>query len=178
MRFLAACLAVCLALPAAAQDPDPADVASPEAIIAAVYASLDREPGGQHDWERFVSLYIPEATLLPSPEQTNGEERVFSPQGYADHIQALYASVNYIGSAADRGFTEQEVHNVTHRFGDIAMVFSTYEKFYWDDDQMLGRGINSFQLVFRDDRWWIVSGAWDEEIGAGAVPDEYRASAE
>ncbi|MEM1270526.1 MAG: hypothetical protein AAGI08_10810, partial [Bacteroidota bacterium] len=73
---------------------------------------------------------------------------------------------------------EREVHNVTHRFGDIAMVFSTYEKFFWEDDRMLGRGINSLQLVNRDGRWWIVSGIWDEEIGAGPVPPEFRTSEE
>ena len=173
MRLLAATLALLLAAPAFAQSPDPSDVASPEAVIQAVYASLDREPGGQHDWDRFLSLYLPEAVLLPSPEQTGGQERTFSPVAYRDHILALYQGAAYIGSAADRGFQEREVHNVTHRFGDVATVFSTYEKFAWQDDRMLGRGVNSFQLVYRDGRWWIVSGAWDEEIGAGPVPDAY-----
>ena len=169
-------LGLLLAVTAAAQTApaaDSADVASPEAIVAAVYASLDRAPGGQHDWDRFLSLYLPEAVLLPNTEQTGGTPRTFTPSGYRDHILALYAGAGYIGSAADRGFQEREIHNVTHRFGDVATVFSTYDKFRWQDDQSLGRGINSFQLVHRDGRWWIVSGAWDEEVGAGPLPPEF-----
>ncbi|MEO0559108.1 MAG: hypothetical protein AAF170_13100 [Bacteroidota bacterium] len=171
-------LAVCLGLsiPVFAQDAAPEDVASPEAIVAAVYASIEREPGAQFDWDRFVSLYIPEASLLPNPEQMSGEERVFSPRGYADFIDGVYESANYIGSPNDQGFSETEVNKVVHRFGDVATVFSTYEKYYWGDDQMLGRGINSFQLVYRDGRWWIVSVAWDEETGAGPVPEPYMPS--
>lgn len=167
-----------VATPALAQEADPADVSSPEAIIAAVYASLDREAGENHDWARFVSLYLPEATLLPSPEQMNGEERVFTPQGYADHINGLYETYNYLGGPNDRGFSETEVHQVVHRFGDVATVFSTYEKYPHGGDQMLGRGINSFQLVYRSGRWWIVTGVWDEEIGAGPVPAEFMPGAE
>ena len=182
-------LALLFAVPAAAQDmtglppappqpaADSADVASPEALVAAVYASLDREPGGQHDWGRFLSLYAPAATLLPNPEQTGGEPRAFSPQGYVDFIEGLYASVGFIGSANDQGFTERELHNVTHRFGDVAVVFSTYEKFRWDDDRSLGRGINSFQLIRRDGRWSVVAAAWDEEVGAGPIPAAYLPAA-
>lgn len=171
-------LSLGLSVPVFAQEAAPEDVASPEAIVAAVYASIERAPGDQFDWDRFVSLYIPEATLLPNPEQMNGEERVFSPRGYADFIDGIYESAGYIGSPNDQGFSETEVHQIVHRFGDVATVISTYEKYYWEGDQMLGRGINVFQLVFRDGRWWVVSGAWDEETGAGPVPDPYMPSGE
>ncbi|MEM6287951.1 MAG: hypothetical protein AAF845_12410 [Bacteroidota bacterium] len=165
-----------LAVPAFAQEANPADVASPEAIVAAVYASLDRAPGEDHDWDRFLTLYHPDARLLPNPEQMNGAERVFTPREYADYYINLYASVDFLGSPNDQGFSEAQVHHVTHRFGDVATVFSTYEKSIYQGEEMLGRGINSFQLVFREGRWWVVSVAWDEEDGAGPVPDEFRAS--
>ncbi|MEM0963064.1 MAG: hypothetical protein AAGK21_11085 [Bacteroidota bacterium] len=165
-----------LATPALAQEADPADVASPEAVVAAVYDSLDRAPGEDHDWDRFITLYHPEAMLLPNPEQMNGEERVFSPREYADYYKGLYASMDFIGSASDQGFSEAQVHQVVHRFGDVATIFSTYEKSPYQSDQMLGRGINSFQLVFREGRWWIIAVAWDEEEGAGPVPAEFRSS--
>ena len=166
-----ACLLLLLALPAAAQEADPADVASPEAIVLATYASIARAPGEAIEWDRFRSLFLPEATLLPNLEQTRGTPQVLSPEGFVEWISGFNAQV--IGTERDRGFTEDEVHNVVHRFGDIAQVFSTYEKHFWGDDRMLGRGINSFQLVFREGRWWVVSIAWDEENGAGPVPAEY-----
>lgn len=173
MKALALALLV-LAPPVLAQEVDPADVASPEAIVLATYASIARAPGEPFDWDRFRSLFLPGATLLPNTEQTNDEPRTLSPQDFVDWIQPLWDNV--IGGPNDRGFSEDQVHHEIHRYGDIATVFSTYEKHFWQDDQMLGRGINSFQLVFRDGRWWVVSIAWDEENGAGPVPPEYRAT--
>jgi hypothetical protein len=38
---------------------------------------------------------------------------------------------------------------------------------------VLGRGINSIQMVRKDGRWWITSIIWDEETGAGPVPAKY-----
>jgi len=78
-----------------------------------------------------------------------------------------------IGGEQDTGFSEDGISNTVERYGDIAHVFSTYEKHFWGDDRNLGRGINTFQLVNNDGRWWIVSIAWDEESGAGPIPEKY-----
>lgn len=149
------------------------DVHTPEAIVTAAYEALERQPGEPFDWARFRALFLPAATLLPNTEQTGGTPRVYSPEGFTDWIEASYAEHAPIGSAKDRGFTEEEVHHEIHRYGDIAQVFSTYQKRYADDETVLGRGINSFQLVHREGRWWIVSIAWDEENGAGPIPDSF-----
>lgn len=145
------------------------DVASPEAIVLATYDSIKRAPGEEFDWERFRSLFVANATLIPSTEQRNGGFDVISPEGFIEWIE----SVTTIGGPNDRGFTEEEVHHVVERYGDIAQVFSTYQKHFWDEDEVLGRGINSFQLVHNGGRWWIVSIIWDEEVGAGPVPEAY-----
>ena len=69
--LLAAALAA--PAPAAAQTwPVPADVASPEAVVAATYEAINRAPGGPFQWDRFRSLFRPDATLLPAVEQTGG----------------------------------------------------------------------------------------------------------
>ena len=159
--------------PAYGQYPQTDDVASPEAIVQAAYASLLREPGEHFQWDRFRSLFLPQATLLPNTEQTGGTYRVLSPDGFIAWVDSLVAANNPIGSPKDKGFAEESIQNEVRRYGDIAQVFSTYQKHYWEDTQILGRGINSFQLVFRADRWWIVSIVWDEENGAGPIPDEY-----
>ena len=168
---LAALIFASVAAKSEAQVPaDSADVASPEAIVVATYKALDRPPGEPFDWGRFRSLFLPEATLIPNTEQTGGTFRVHSPEGFIAWIDASYAEHAPIGSEKDKGFTEEAVHNEVHRYGDVAQVFSTYQKRFWDDDQVLGRGINSFQLVHHDGRWWIASLAWDEETGAGPIP--------
>lgn len=149
--------------------PLPGDVESPEAVVNAAYRSLDRAPGEEFQWDRFRSLFLPEATLIPNTQQTGGAFRILSPEDFIAWID----SVVTIGGPNDQGFTEEAVNNVVERYGDIAHVFSTYQKRFWENEDVLGRGINSFQVVRHDDRWWIVGIVWDEETGAGPIPTKY-----
>lgn len=158
-----------ITLTARAQYPEASDVASPESIVSATYEAIQRAPGDEYSWDRFRSLFLAEATLVPNTEQSGGSLRILSPEDFV----ALVDSGTVIGGPDDRGFVEEELHQVVERYGDVAQVFSTYQKHFWEDDQILGRGINAFQLVYNDDRWWIVSIAWDEEIGAGPIPEAY-----
>ncbi|MEX0748074.1 MAG: hypothetical protein WD275_08750 [Rhodothermales bacterium] len=166
--FLAFCLALVLVYrPAVAQYES--DVESPESIVLATYASIARAPGENFQWDRFRSLFISQATLIPNLEQTGGEFVIHSPESFI----ALVDSFSTIGGPNDRGFAEEEVHHKVDRYGDVAQVFSTYQKHFWGEEQILGRGINSFQLVHNGGRWWIVSIVWDEESGAGPIPATY-----
>ena len=147
--------------------PRPSDVESPEAIVLAAYASIAREPGQAFDWDRFRSLFLPDARLIPNTEQRQGSFDVLTAEGFIEWIQAFTPPP---GSANDRGFQEEQVSAEIVRYGDVAHVFSTYQKHFWGSDEILGRGINSFQLVHNDGRWWIAGIAWDEENGAGPIP--------
>ena len=149
----------------------PEDVATPEAIVDAAYASFGRAPGEHIQWDRFRTLFHPSARLIPNEEQTNGELRVLSAEDFIAWIDGFNQRV--VGTERDRGFEERGVHAVVETYGDIAHVMSTYVKHFHDDDRVLGRGINSFQLIRRDGRWWIVGIVWDEEQGAGPIPDAY-----
>lgn len=149
--------------------PLPADVASPEAIVLATYAAIERAPGEHYDWDRFYSLFLPQATLIPNTEQRGGNFVVHTPADFA----ALVDSFTVVGGPNDKGFAEEQIHYVLHRYGDVAQVFSTYQKHFWDDDNILGRGLNSFQLVYNNGRWWVAGIAWDEEVGAGPIPPRY-----
>jgi hypothetical protein len=154
---------------AEAQLARPDDVASPEAIVAAAYASIVRAPGEGYDWDRFRSLFLPSAQLIPSTEQTGGPLVVMSVEDFVEWIDGATT----VGAPEDRGFSEDGIHDVIERYGDVAHVFSTYEKHFYGDTQNLGRGVNTFQMIRNDGRWWIVSIAWDEEIGAGPIPARY-----
>ena len=49
-----------------------ADVASVDAIITALYDVISGPAGGKRDWDRFRSLFIPEARLISSgPKRTH-----------------------------------------------------------------------------------------------------------
>ena len=153
--------------------PRAADVATPEAIVAAAYAAINREPGAPSDWDRFRSLHLPDARLVPNTEQRDGRTDVLGVEDFIRWIDEATAASAPIGSEADQGFYEEGVHAVIQRYGDVAQVMSTYTKRLATSDQILGRGINAFTLVWDGDRWWILSIAWDEEIGAGPIPERY-----
>ncbi|MGH7608143.1 MAG: hypothetical protein ACREME_12480 [Gemmatimonadales bacterium] len=171
-----AALTLPLAAPAAAQTPShparPADVASPEAIVRALYEAVTRRPGEPFQWDRMRSLFLPNAILIPNTEQTGG---AFRPLTVEEFI-AWVKEDTTIGGPQDKGFQEEEIAHRMECYGDIALVFSTYQKHFWNDAVILGRGINAIQLVRWDDRWWVVSIVWDEENGAGPIPEAYRVS--
>lgn len=148
-------------------------VSSPEAIVEAAYSTMIREPGENFGWDTFRHVFHPSAMLYPNPEQTGGALRILSRDGFIAWVDSLVAANDPIGSELDKGFAEEQIWSEVHRYGDVAHVFSTYQKHYHGENEILGRGINSFQLVYRDGRWWIVSVVWDEENGAGPIPSMY-----
>lgn len=148
----------------------PEDVESPEAIVEAAYAVIARAPGQPFDWDRFRPLFLPEARLISNTEQREGSFVVQTPEEFIAWVEG---GTPPPGSDSDQGFQEEQIASQIVRYGDIAHVFSTYQKHFWGSDEILGRGINSFQLVFNDGRWWIVGIIWDEENGAGPIPSEY-----
>lgn len=153
--------------------PAPEEVATPEAIIASLYATFQRAPGERIDWDRFASYFAPGALMVPNTEQTNGEFRVMSVDEFSTWIEGIFAEHSPIGSPLDHGLAEEEIHSVMERYGDIVQVMSTYERRAWDSDVVDGRGINAITLVQNAGRWWIVSIVWDEESGAGPIPPRY-----
>lgn len=83
----------------------------------------------------------------------------------------------YVASVNDyllRGFFEREINRVTRRFGNIAHVFSTYDYRATEDGPVQGRGVNSIQLFWDGDRWWIANATWDEERPDNPIPPDLR----
>lgn len=149
---------------------NPADVESIDAIIGAVYDVISGEAGEARDWDRMRSLFIPEARLMPSGRGQDGT-----------HRYAVWSTDEYIERAGPQleanGFFETEAHRVTERWADIAHVFSTYNSYRTAADMEAGttfqRGINSFQLIFDGERWWIVSIMWEAEGPDRPISEEY-----
>lgn len=157
------------AAPATATAPaaDPADVATPEAIITAVYDVISGDAGVARDWDRFRSLFHPAARLIPSGVRPDGTIAASSltPEDY----------VTRAGPQLERdGFHEIEIASTSERFGSVVHVFSTYEaRRSLDDAEPFLRGINSFQLFFDGTRWWVLTIYWRAEDDSLPIPDEY-----
>ncbi len=155
--------------PQAAEHPaaKPADVASPDAILAAVYDVISG-PAGPRDWDRFNSLFAPGARLIPigpRKDKPGINILVMSPKDYSDRAGAYFDK---------NGFVEREASRKTERYGNIMQVFSTYESRHdAKDEKPFARGINSFQLYNDGTRWWIVTIMWQEETPDNPLPKEF-----
>jgi hypothetical protein len=145
----------------------PADVASSDAIVAAYYESLSGPAGKKRDWNRYLSLFFPEARLLPA--EGKGHAGImpmgFTPQSY------LYDTEPRM---LEDGYVLKEVAKRSEAFGKILHAWSTYEgRHAAADPKPFVRGINSFQLFNDGKRWWIVDVVWQPETAKVALPAEY-----
>ena len=145
------------------------DATSPEALLDALYATLSRPPGGLFDWSRQRTLYLPSARLIPSLIQTGGVAEVFTVGEFIEWADG-YARAD---GPDDMGFEERQAAVIIERFGDIAHAFSTYEMGYYGLPEVLGRGINSIQMLRRNSRWWITQVAWDDASDTQPIPERY-----
>lgn len=149
------------AIPAA----NPADVATMDSIVAALYDVISGGPGPRN-WDRFRSLFVPGARMIPTGRRQNEVgTRVMTPDDYAARSGPFLEK---------NGFYEREISRRTEKFGNIAHVFSTYESRHAkDDEKPFARGINSIQLMNDGKRWWIVTVFWQGEDEQNPLPAEY-----
>jgi hypothetical protein len=135
----------------------PEDVASIDAILAALYDVISGPAGQARDWDRFRSLFLPGAARLIAvgrdPQTGAARHVAMDAQGYAERV----------GPRLERdGFFEREIGRREDRFGNVVHVFSAYESLHTlSDPEPFARGVNSIQLLHDGTRWWIVTVFWD-----------------
>jgi hypothetical protein len=158
------------AAPATTQAPaaDPKDVATMDSIVAALYDVISGPAGQKRNWDRFRSLFVPGARLIPTgrnPQTGEVASRVRTPEEYISRSAPLLEQ---------NGFFEREISRRTEKFGNIAHLFSTYESRHKaEDEKPFARGINSIQLMNDGKRWWVVTIFWQGEDEKAPLPAEY-----
>jgi [ribosomal protein S18]-alanine N-acetyltransferase len=149
----------------------PADVATPTAVVAALYDVISgpAESERARDWDRFRALHLPTARYLLARWGTgDAEEEVLREWS----VEAFIAAAR--GFWWELGFWEREVWSRVERYGNVAHVLSTYESRAGSaESEPVGGGINSVQLVRHDGRWWIAGLAWDVTRPGNPIPPEY-----
>ena len=140
--------------------------------MAATYDVISGPAGQQRDWDRFRSLFVPGARLIPVVAKKDGggsETRIITPDEYAKFADAYFQK---------NGFAEREIARKSERYGNIMQLFSTYESRHdAKDAQPFARGINSFQLFYDGTRWWVVTIYWLEETPDNPLPKEFLPAA-
>ena len=146
---------------------DPSDVESIDAIVKATYDVISGGIGEQRNWDRFRSLFIPEAKIVSSGPAEGG--------GFGYLVWSIDDFVSRVDSSfMANGFFEVELTRKVERFGQIAHLFSTYgSRRLPDDPAPYQRGINSFQLMWDGDRWWIINIFFTGERADKPIPETY-----
>jgi hypothetical protein len=146
---------------------DAKDVASQDAIIAALYDVISGPACQKRDWDRFKSLFVPGARLIPTVRGPDGKfvTRVQSPDDYA---------AGATQTLQENGFFENEISRTVENFGSISHRFSTYEsRRKAADEKPFARGINSIQMLYDGTRWWIVTVYWQGERQDNPIPEQF-----
>jgi hypothetical protein len=151
-----------------APEPAASDVSSPEALVLALYQTISgpAESEQERDWTRFRSLLSPDATFRLVrwfyPERVAEELRQWNVEEFIEAGKLFWR---------DAGFWERPIWSRVEAYGNVAHVWSGYEGIAGSpESDPVTRGVNSFQLVHADGRWWLVSIAWDIETEDNRVP--------
>jgi hypothetical protein len=144
---------------------NPKDVESIDTIMAALYGVISG-PAGERDWDRFRSLFLPEARMGAVRKKPDGSftASTFTAEGYVQRAGSYFK---------EHAFFESELSRKTEQFGQEAHVFSTYESRNAAGEKPFARGINSLQLFNDGKRWYVVSIFWDEERPDNQLPPKY-----
>lgn len=145
----------------------PADVATIDSIITTLYAVISGPAGQPRQWDRFHSLMHAEARLIPTRCDSTGKcsLRIMTPAQYQQRADSFLVA---------EGFTERELKRSTERYGAVAHAFSSYQSFRRGETTPFARGINSIQLFWDGQRWWIMAIFWDSERPNNPLPAAFQ----
>ncbi|HMK05156.1 MAG TPA: hypothetical protein VK489_13220 [Ferruginibacter sp.] len=140
---------------------NPADVSEIDQVIKALYDVISG-PAGPRDWNRFRSLYHPDAYMAAF--NAKKELRKFSPAQYVQNNGPFFMQ---------NSFYEKEIGRRVNQFGNVAQVFTAYEFTAGTTPPTVKRGVNSIGLIKENGRWYIMNISWDEESKDQPIPPDY-----
>jgi hypothetical protein len=145
--------------------PKPEDVKSRDAILRAIYDVISGPAGGR-DWNRFRSLFLPQARFTEVSTGPDGGKVIMT-----WNVDEFVRDAGQV--FAKDPFYEKAIVNRAESFGDVSQVFSSYESRRNPADKPFERGINSIQLLNDGKRWWVLSILWDTERKANPLPTRF-----
>jgi len=153
---------------------NPADVDTVEHLMAALYDVISGPAGQQRDWNRFRSLFLPDARMgvirtdmaaTADKPARKSDAVLFTPDMYVERDDPVFKTMS---------FFERAIANRVETFGNLTSVWSTYESRHDPKDaQPFARGINSLQIVHAQGRYWVANIIWDDEHEGLTLPEKY-----
>jgi hypothetical protein len=139
-----------------------------EGLVRELYESVTFEAGSVPDWNRVRSMFIDEAVIVLRTSRDS--TTVFSVEGFVADFVAFIERAD----ARATGFVEKIVRMKSMVFGDMAHVLVLYEASIPGSPRPPQQGVDSFSLIRRDGRWWIVAITNEVPTPDRPVPAELR----
>ena len=143
----------------------PAETSTIEALTETGLKIISGPKGQKRDMEKFKALFLPNAQM--GGVFFKGDSsfvRITTVEKFAERNGPAYAEL---------GFYENVLGLRVERFGNLATAFQTYETRYSKDGRVEDRGVNTYQLVFDQGRWWIASLLFTPETAKQPIPAKY-----
>jgi hypothetical protein len=142
-----------------------ADFGKVDTVIEALYYSISFDENREPYWSLLESLFIDKARLVHSVEKSYVSMEL---EEFISNFMKEFRLGTY------KTFKESELHRISESCGNIFHIFSTFQAVYTTGEGTgETRGINSIQLVFEDNRWWITSILWFDEDSKRLIPARY-----
>lgn len=140
------------------------DLKTISGLVSAAYESISGEKGTSRQLASVKSLYTSKG-IISKNSTVNGisSREVLSLDEFHDRFSEI----------REYSFYEEEIKREVRIFGTIASVWSSYQIRNEKNGEIVHRGINSMQLHFVDDRWWIISWIWDRENQSNRIPASF-----
>ncbi len=141
------------------------DVSTIDGIIKASYEIVSGKAKEKRNWERDNSLH-----------HKNAQYFFFNRMN--DKLEITTMSLDAFHKLTDEiieedGFFESEINREVRIFGKMAHVWSSYETRLVKDGPVVRRGINSIQLLYENNRWFIVSWVFEGETKESRIPKTF-----
>ena len=167
MVFLLASFSLCVADGRTAVEEDV--FADPESLVQGLYTAVTFDAGSVPDWNYVRKFFAPEAVIAVRMTRTsmailNVEEFV---KWFDDDVKKY--------KMEERGFEESIEKLKLTTFGDMAHCFVVYKARFKTPENSPGQlGLDSWGLIKKDERWWIVSVTNDVVTPQRPLPEELR----
>lgn len=139
------------------------DAKTIDALMNASYEVVSGEKGAKRQWERDNYLHHPKATYSFFDKEKQEQVTMTLQEFHKETDDMVF----------DTAFYESEINREVRVFGNIAHVWSTYETRLEKDGKVERRGINSLQLIFKNDRWHIMSWTFFGETDNNIIPKTF-----
>lgn len=170
MKFARAICLFVLILFAAPQATSGQEVfSSPESLIRGLYAAVSFGPGKPADWGYVRKFFLPEAVIAVRKTRTTMEVQ------NVDMFIKWFEDDSLKFKMDEKGFEEIIEKLKLVVFGDTAQCFVVYRARLKTPPDLPGQiGVDSWALMKKDERWWVVSVTNDVVTPQRPLPEELK----